>query len=78
MTGESADTVPGLSPRRCGGCRALLTSARACPRCGTSPLCLDCRRPVEPTTAPGPAPRRCRRCAADIVRALTPTAGGSL
>lgn len=75
MNGESADTVPGLSPRRCPGCRSLLTSARACPRCGAAPLCLDCRqRPAAPAKGPGPAPRRCFRCAADLVRALTPGA----
>lgn len=74
MMGELSDLAPGLSPRRCPGCRSLLTTGRACPKCGAAPLCLDCRRPVEPSTAPGPAPRRCRRCAADIVLALTPGA----
>ena len=74
MMGESSDLAPGLSPRRCGGCRVLLATGRRCPKCGTAPLCLDCRqRPVARQTSPGPAPRRCARCAADIVRALTPS-----
>ena len=74
MFGELSDLAPGLNPRRCGGCRSLLLTAKPCPRYGTAPLCLDCRRPVEPSSAPGPAPRRCRRCARAIVLALTPGA----
>ena len=72
MMGELSDLAPGLSPRRCGGCRSLLTTAKPCPRCGAAPLCLDCRqRPALPAVGPGPAPRRCRRCALAVVSALT-------